>query len=268
MLIFLAIAIIIISLIIILFIILKKFPALSIIDVDKTPQEKESQFKEKIIRQRLERDLSKISVFISKIWHFLNKLFSTTLASFYQRLKKIKDGYLRNKKISFKDKQEKINSLVNRAQQAIKEEDYKEAENSLIDTISLDDKNIKCFLILGSVYYEQKNYQEALTTWQHTLKLFSLLKKENDDLGVLKQEILFELALASIALDSLDQAQDYLKEVLDIEPNNPRFLDLIFDLSIMKKDKEKADIYYQRLMDVNPENMKLVDLKRQIDDLE
>lgn len=267
MLIWFSIIIIIISLIIILFIILKKFPALAILDADKMPQEKESQFKERIIKQKLERDLSKVSVLLSKLWHSLNSLFSNIFLSSYQKLKKVKENYLKTKKLSYSDRQEKVRQLISNAQQAIKDEDYKQAEEDLIEIISLDSKNLKSFFMLGSVYFQQKNYQEALTTWQYTLKLFSQLKKENIELNILKQEILFELAQASISLSNLDLAQDYLEEALEIEANNPRFLDLIFDLSIMKKDKEKAENYYQRLREVNPENMKLVDLKKQVDEL-
>lgn len=267
MLIWFSIIIIIISLIIILFIILKKFPALAILDVDKMPQEKESQFKERIIKQRLERDLSRVSVLLSKLWQTLNSLFSNIFLKPYYKLKKVKENYLKSRKISIRDKKEKISRLINSAQQAIKEESYKQAEEDLIEIISLDSKNLKSFFMLGSVYFQQKNYQEALTTWQYTLKLFSQLKKENIELNILKQEILFELAQTSIFLSNLDLAQDYLEEALEIEANNPRFLDLIFDLSIMKKDKEKAENYYQRLREVNPENMKLVDLKKQVDEL-
>ncbi len=267
MLIWLSVSIIIICIIVILFIILKKFPALAILDVDKMPQEKESQFKERIIKQRLERDLSRVAVLLSKLWHSLNSLFTNIFLSPYQKLRRVKDNYLKTKKLSFSDRQERIIRLINSAQQAIKEEDYKQAEADLIEVISLDSKNIKSFFILGSVYFEQKNYQQALATWQHTLKLFAQLKKENIELNILEQEILFELAQASISLSNLESAQDYLEEALEIEANNPRFLDLIFDLSIMKKDKQKAEAYYQRLMEVNPENMKLVDLRKQIDEI-
>ncbi len=267
MLIWLAISLIIISFLIILFIILKKFPALAILDVDKMPQEKESQFKEKIIRQRLERDISKASSLIAKLWQYLNNVFAQLFLSPYQKLKKVKENYLRNKKISYSDRQERIGRLLSNAQQAIKDEDYKQAEADLIEIISLDAKNIKSFFLLGSVYFQQKDYHQALATWQHSLKLFSQLKKEKIETNILKQEILFELALSSLSLQELDQAQDYLEEALEIEANNPRFLDLIFDLSIIKKDKERANLYYQRLMEVNPENMKLVELKKQIDEL-
>ena len=51
---------VILSLAVILFIIIRKFPALAILNVDNIPGEKEAKFKEKIIRQRVERDFNSL----------------------------------------------------------------------------------------------------------------------------------------------------------------------------------------------------------------
>ena len=69
-------------------------------------------------------------------------------------------------------------------------------------------------------------------------------------------------------MGELETACENLREALDLEPNNPRYLDLILDLSIMKKDKEEASRYFEKLAAVNPENQKLADWKEKIDSLQ
>ena len=63
----------------------------------------------------------------------------------------------------------------------------------------------------------------------------------------------------------MEDAKQNIQEALDLEPNNPRYLDLILDLSIMKKDKESALYYLEKLAEVNPENNKLNELSERIE---
>ncbi len=264
-----SLSLIIVCVIIVIFIILKKFPALAILDVERIPGNKEAKFKEQIIRQRLERDLSRVSVMIAKIWYSVGRFLANFLGSRYQRLKNLKDEYRRQKKVSLVDRQEKMAELLAIAKQAIKDEDWPLAESQLIEIIALDQKNLGAFLELADVYYQMRKFTEARATWEHSLKLYHQLKK-NEELTseASEQEILFSLADTCRQLEDLDSAINYINDALDVEPNNPRFLDLIFDLSIMRKDKKGATDYFARLSEVNPENQKLVELKKLLDDLE
>ncbi len=262
---YIPIILIIICLIIIFFIILKKFPALAILDVKEMPGEKEAEFKEKIIRQRLERDLSRFGHFFLRTWKALSYFFNNILVDNYKRLKRIKLEYSRKKKLNFSDRQEKIDKLFLLANEAIKEEDWEKAEEKLIEIVSLDIKNILAFSELANLYYETKKYKEAKDTWEHILKLYGQLK-DKPDINI--QEIKFNLAESCQKLNELDNAIEYVSQALDGEPNNPRFLDLIFDLSIMKKDKNSANQYFERLMVVDPANQKLIELKDKIKELD
>jgi hypothetical protein len=57
------------------------------------------------------------------------------------------------------------------------------------------------------------------------------------------------------------------RKALEIEPNNPRYLDTILEISIIKKDKVLANETYKRLKEVNPENQKLAEIKEEIAEL-
>ena len=83
-----------------------------------------------------------------------------------------------------------------------------------------------------------------------------------------KAEIYFNLALVHKEADQLSEAREKLSEALKISPNNPRYLDTMLEISIMKKDKILAQSTYDKLAEVNPENKKLKEWERKIEEME
>ncbi|MDA3802424.1 MAG: hypothetical protein PF488_00815 [Patescibacteria group bacterium] len=65
--------------------------------------------------------------------------------------------------------------------------------------------------------------------------------------------------------ENIELSFDEAAEALEIEKNNPRFLDLILDLSIMRNDKKSAISYLERLVENNPENKKIEVWKEEIE---
>lgn len=258
----------IVSFLVIIFIIVRKFPVLAILNVDNIPGEKEAKFKEKIIRQRLERDFSSIGTTWNRLRRRLGAGFSSYLKARYQRLVKMRDDLRRQKKLSFLEKRERIADLFLQARSAISEYDYETAEKHLIEIISLDAKRLSAFLELGETYRLRKNFQDAKATLEHTLKLAQQLRRDPEMLeGIIIAEIHFSLAWVCYELDLLDEALEYTRQALDAEPNNPRYLDLILDLSIMRKDKKLALESWEKLASANPENNKLSEWKAKIEAL-
>ncbi len=259
----------IISLIVILFIIIRKFPAMAILNVENIPGEKEAKFKEKIIRQRLERDFGSIGFSLDRFRRRLGSLISGFLKRHYQHLTKVRDDLKRQKKLSFTEKRELIASLFLQAKNAMSTENYDEAEKHLIEIISLDAKRLAAFLELGESYRLRKNFQNAKETYEHILKLAQQLRRDPEMLeGIVLAEVHFSLAWVCYELELMDEALEYNRQALDAEPNNPRYLDLILDLSIMRKDKKLALESWEKLAAANPDNNKLAELRSKIDSLE
>lgn len=246
---------------IVLSIVLKKFPALAILDVDNIPGQKENEFKEKIMKARLERDLAHFGKFFIKIKKFLDKHLRV-FENLYARLKNLAEHHRRSQKLSWPEKQARLQELLSRAEVDFKEENFSEAENKLIEVIRLDNQNLAAFIELGDVYFSSKKYHEAKQTFEYALKLALSLKAKNE-----KPEINFRLAEINQVLPDLDAALDYIREALELVPNNPRYLDLLLELSIMKKDKNSAQEAWNKLEAVNPENNKLAAWKEKIENL-
>lgn len=259
-----SIILVLIGLLIIASIILKKFPALAILDVENIPGQKEAKFKEEIIKKRLERDLSKWSNVFIKIWHFLNSITSGPLHKAYLKLKEIKDTYRRSKKLTLSERREHIRNLFRIAEDSLKNDDLDKAEASLIEIVSLEQKNLPAFVELADVYSAGKKWAEARQTLGHALKLCKASKEEYFTGDITLQKIYFSLALVNDSLGDYVEALDNIAEALEIEPNNPRYLDLAIELAITTKKKNYAIELLERLREVNPENAKLVELFEEI----
>lgn len=259
----------ILSLIVIAAIVLKKFPALAILDINNMPGEKEAKFKDRIIKQKVERDVAKINGSIARVWLFLSHHVSDFLKSSQDKLKKAKLNYKRSAKIPYGEKQQMIKELFVAYTDLLKKEKYNEAEEKLVEIISLDQKNLAAFFKLGALYDEQKKWSEARQTYEYALKLARQHKNDEEIMAELTiQEIYFSLAWVEREAGDLDAALENIREALELEPNSPRYLDLILDLSIIKKDKELAMISLEKLATVNPENNKLSDWKEKIESIQ
>lgn len=263
-----SIILVLISLAVILAIILKKFPALAILDVSNMPGEKEAKFKNTIIKARVERDLAKWSGVFGRFFLFVNSNLAKALKVAQRNLKKMKLSYKVSSKMPWPEKQKQIKELLTAVEDLIKKEEFNEAEEKLVEVISLDQKNLGAFFKLGGIYEELKKYPEARQTYEYALKLAKQFKDDLKMLGDLSlPEIYFSLAWLEKVAGNYDAAFDNVLEALEFEASSPRYLDLILDLSIIRKDKESALRYFEKLAAANPENQKLEELREEIENL-
>lgn len=238
MMILISLILILISLIIIIVIVVRKFPVLAILDVENISKEKEAKFKDMIVKARLDRDLAKFSGFFGNIFLKINTSLGHLLKRAQDNLSKIKLKHEVDKDISYQKKEKRLKDLKRQADEFIKAEKFAEAENNLVAIISLDQKNLSAFFKLGEVYEELRKYPEARQTYEYALKLSKVYYKERGRRPKINpQEIYFSLAQLEKKAGNIAAAYDNILEALEIEPSSPRFLDLILDLSIIKKDK-------------------------------
>ena len=282
--------IILISLLVIIVVVSRKFSVLSNLDLKSIPAEKEASMKERIISNRLKRNFVRWGSKAMRIIRPAGSAVSGLVKRSYKKLSEIKDDYKSEEHISTDDLKEKMEQLFVEAEEFKKSNDLPAAEKKYIEIIGMDSKNIDAFKNLAQVYFELKNYEEAKQIFEHILKLkdddaeayggLAEIAKEKGDLNEAKDEYLkslninsqrsqtyFDLALVYNAMDNAKEAMLNIKKALDIEPNNPRYLDAIFDMSIINKDKVAALGAYDKLKSVNPDNQKLEEFKNKINEL-
>ncbi|MCK5459703.1 hypothetical protein KAI52_01155, partial [Candidatus Parcubacteria bacterium] len=131
---------------------------------------------------------------------------------------------------------------------------YSQAEETFKHIIKMDENSSSAFFNLGMINSHENRFDLARENYLKASKL------ENHNALILSN-----LAEACRALDYNEEASSYLKEAINIEPNNPRYLDSLTEISIILKDKNLAENILKKLQEVNPDNMKIKEYKNKID---
>jgi tetratricopeptide (TPR) repeat protein len=269
MMIFIAWAIALISLAVIIFIVIRKFPVLANIDIGEIEAERQAELKRKILNDKFKRSANKVfkelAKFLKPLGRFLGKIFGLL----YNRLVNLREAYTEENQIVGEDLAKKIEALFAEAQDLTHKEDLAKAEAKYIEIIGLDSQNYKAFELLGENYFDRENYEEAEQTFEHAIKLKEQFKKagaEVSDMDLAKT--FFSLSLVHHKMNNAPLALEKTKAALELEPNNPRYLDKMVELCIITKDSGAARDYCQRLESSNAGNKKLKEFKDKIRELE
>lgn len=278
-------------LLVIIFIIVRKFPQLSNIDVETIPEEKQGAVRDRLVRERFRRNflepLKSLSKKTGPAFSAASRGFSKT----YSKVLEMERNY--RKKLEPKTPKEKkeidkkTENLVSQGEELLGKNNFAEAERKFIDAIALDPKDAEAYHGLGELYWEQGKMTEARETFEFLLKLNAENYEVYSHLGniALAQgdlERARDYQLKSIELDSaaavhyldlarvykesgkMDEAYESLQKAAGLEPNNPRNLDALLDLSIMMGKKKEAKEALIKLKEVNSENQKIEEFEEKI----
>ncbi len=263
MLIIIPLVLILLCLIIIAVIIIKKFPILALLDIDAIPEEKEAKFKEQIMKKKFNRDLS---FWENKIFGFLkkaNKKIDNFSKNINSDLKKKKEEYQAQKRLSFAEKEKKTKKILEEVDNLIQRGENEKAETRAIFILTFDSHNPEAFAKLGEIYMLMKKYEEAKETYIFLLKLIQEREDKNE-----QANILFKITEIYESLEDYEKAIDNVYQALDIHKNHPRYLDKLLELFIKTKNLSGAREIYEILLFNNPENNKLKDWQKKIEKLE
>ncbi len=275
----------------IIFIIARKLPVLAALDADSIPQVKEATVKKNLLDERLKRKLREFFAKLKPIVKFLSDKSGAGFKRLYQRALELERKYQRQSPAMLaggaEEQAEKIRELLSQAEELFNAGKYLEAEQKYIEIIALDNKNIEAYKGLGELYLEQKDYDQAKETMEFILKLnkddartyarLGAITSQKGNLEEAKEYYLKSLALSSEsaaahvdlglvcqATGDKEEAFKCLQKASEIEPNNPRYLDLLLEMAIMLGRKGLAEETFKKLKEVNPENQKLKDLQKEI----
>jgi tetratricopeptide (TPR) repeat protein len=239
-----------------IFIVVKKFPVLASINIETIKSEQEAVKKEKIVAERLSRKISSAGKFLyallSPVGRAVKGLFSKIHAKVLDWEKKY-GNKKKEKQTSPPDAAGQMKTLFFEVEESLKTGKLEEAEQKCIGIIALDHKNIEAYKKLGAVYLEQKNYENALETFKHILKL------NPDDV-----ETILDLGALHKQRGENDAAFANFKRAVELEPGSPKNLDFLIEISIIVKNKDLAWESFAKLREVNPENQKLAEFEERI----
>ncbi len=261
-------AVVVFGLLIIGIIVGRKFGFLANIDVDQVAGERARVLKQQIIADRLRRRLSKWGFLFVRSLKPISKLLRNSFDWVYDRLNDWQRTQVNKEATLNQEIDKRIETLLQEAEELVRSEHFDLAEKKYIEIIGLEPRNFKAFKELGEVYYRKQAWNEAKQTLEHALHL---RRRTTEDQPTVKDlelsQVHFILANAYEASGELAKAILALKKALKIEENNPRYLDRLIEVSIIKKDKIVALDALTRLQSTNPENQKLEQFRSRIAEL-
>lgn len=277
-----AIVLIVVCLALIVVIVVRKFPQLTLIDAEALPKERETQKKKEIIHDRVGRlAAERWKTFVAKVspvLAWLRAAFRRQYAKVLMLDRKYQAKKPAEKPLSTADIRDMADRMLDEAAGLVKEGRFDEAEKKYVEIIRLDARNLEAYRGLGDLYLDAKNYAQAKETYAFLVKM-SVKQCCVAHKGRAGQEIdgvkepaqcpaspavqseiaknYFSLSAACRALGDLPGARLALESAVAHEPANPKHLDLLIDTCILEGDKDRALEVFEQLKSVNPENQKL-----------
>lgn len=282
----------------VIIIVSRKFLSLSLIDVEKQIS-KMKKVKNAIIVSRFKRIMDEKGkqsrIAAKKIAAKFREGFNRAVDRLMEIESRAKNA---EKKITEKSKTKEraqeidktIAVLLTEARNLSKGDDWKLAEGKYIEVIKHDPKNIDAYKELGALYADNGQTKEAEQIFEYLLKSgvedadlyigIANLAWENDNLDEAKTYYLKALSLdgSRVAarvnlglvfneLGDKDSATQQFHAALELEPRNPRYLDLLIESGIKIGNKDLAREALKNLKEVNPENKKIKEFEGRIKEI-
>lgn len=283
------------SLGVIIVILIRKFPQLVHLDITALPAEKEARRKKELIDQRIKEQSRHLQIVWLERLRPLLQLWKNMQLRFRQYVGRIQKLWYHEQVSQVvqgdapleEDKEVKFTALVQNAEQYLGSGQFDKAEEFFIAAIKINQSSAVAYRGLADTYLAQGSIEEAEQTYRFLLHLNptddNIMVKLGD---IAESQGKFEEAIeyyqqAVIANDSLSPrfyhlgelflkikqpqiAKEALVAALELEPKNPKYLDLLAEIAILCRDKSLALKMYNDLHLVNPHNQKLENLRARI----
>lgn len=283
--------IIIISLAVILIIAARHLPEVAAINVAAIPEEREAHLKKSLLETRLLRKLNTVLQTVVNVFTPL----SARANNWRQNMAKLWEHLQRSYRLrtlaplpdTSAKQDERVTELIAGGKKASDEGNVEQAEQALLEAIKVSPGNADAYGALGNIYIKKESWKDArevfeymTKTWPQNDEAFALLalveevdgnlEKAKDlylhALSINNKALDYHLNLAEVylQLDDKEKALSTLQKAQALEPNNPKALDQLLQVSIMLENKILAEEVLEKIKKVNPEHGKLDELAEKI----
>lgn len=299
--IFLPVILIVLSIVVIGIVVGRKFPQLGNLDTESLPQEKEARKKQELIQRRVVAETDVLADKVKKgfapvrwLWGQLQLKFRIYVGKI-ERFWHHEQGEKKKQQApaataSPEDLNDRLATLLQRGTQNFEQNHYDKAEEFFIAAIKLDPKYALAYRGLADTYLAQGALSEAKETYQFLLqlqpkddntlvKVAELAEKEGkleEAVTYLQQAVIINDSLSSrffyladllMRLGQPEVAREAIVQAVELEPKNPKYLDLLIETGILCGDKDLALRGFNELRLVNPENHKLDSFQTRVNSL-
>lgn len=282
----------------IIVIVIRKFPQLTLLDVDNLPEVRTLKRKNEYLKKQADKKLEEYKKQKQLDWQPRVQKLKEVQLGFRKYVgqveRRIMNQALKKKTEATPEvkeqKKHEMRSLLQEAQSALEHNALETAESKFIAAIRIDPKEKEAYRGLGEVYFQQGQFTEAQQTFKYLLHLdlqddtvLVKLAEIAEELGKIEEAVKYyqdailindnlpnrfvKLAELLERLEQYQPALEAVKQAVELEPQNPKYLDNMVELAIIVGNKELGEKGYQTLRMVNPENQKLAVLKEKISKL-
>jgi tetratricopeptide (TPR) repeat protein len=252
MLLYIALALTLAGIIIIGVLLARNWSAIRLIDTQANVE----QTRDEIIKRRIKRQLGTS----------VEKLYKKTLApgvkgmrkvgaKLFEKLEEVERSYQQQQRVGRKNLSDPklVESYLEEADAFLQDGDHGRAEKRLIDIISIDQKNVSAYEMLGRLYMQKREYDLAEETFSFLVKLAPDDASVHAYMGeVLEQK------------KNVKGAKKFYAKAVKLSPKNPKYLDFAIQNAISLGEKSEALDYLRSLKEANPENRKIEQLEKDI----
>ena len=193
------------------FVVIRKFPQVSNLDVNNLPQEKISRKKQEIISRSIEEQSKAFKAKSEKLFIPLRKMWGQLQLKFRIYVGKIErlwhhEQVYKQKvesKVSPEEAEQKINQLITEGEQCLQLNQFDRAEEKFIAVIKLNNRVAAAYRGLGDAYFARELLEEARETYRFVLQL----EPEDDS-------VLVKLAGIAESQGDLEEAIEYYQKAV------------------------------------------------------
>ena len=298
----------IISLGVIVVLIARKYPELTLLDLDTIPDRKEKQKKKEILTRKASKRSQEQQAKLLDRFAPLGQAWTNTQTSFRKYVKKLKDEVEsakqeQTKKQSQKvapaqppvvtnlEKEERVEDILKRGKRALEEGRFQEAESAYISVIEKDAKHAPAYEGLGDVYRAQQQFEEAKETYLFAkkldageasvfIKLASLAEEQEQWVEAIQYyeaavliddtnaDMFAKLSELLLKAGQEQAAHEAICQAAELRPKHLPYLDSLTEISILVQDKSRAEEAAQAIRMIDPEYSRLPLLKDRIAEMD
>jgi len=237
---------------------------------------KEEQFREKrsvFIKQRFDRLRAERMQPIKRMGRLLVRHGSRMYSEMNQRLQSFENAYkqVKNPFASLAPStRDRVKRLLLDGHALVRDLKFADAEKRFLEILSLDARHAEAYKGLGQIYLKQKLYPQAKETYEFLVKIkqaddavFAALAEIAESEGNIDQAEQFrlkaiqasprqacrqiELAQFYVSREAWDKAWPLALRALELERNSQKYLELVLEIAIGRKDKREARARFDKL---------------------
>ena len=268
-----ALAVLIVSLLVIGWLLLLHWGDLRLLDPMTIKEERQKKERQELMNRRFERVSAEQTASLGRAFRGLWRSMRDSYRAFYRRLRALDASYKKVKNplaAMAPSQKERVITLISEAKSLARDTKWAEAERRYLDVLQLDPRSIDAYKGIGQIYLKQKLYPQAKETLEFLLKtkksddatyagLAEIAEVEGDMERAEAYRVKAAEASPNQAFRHAELAQFYLarkrpeyarepaERAIELEKQSVKYLELAFDAAIANSMATQARELYQKL---------------------